>query len=92
MNSDSDQQLAGRVPPILVTGGWGFEVINLGSDKPVVLMDTLRFIENLVGPKADIVLTSPSGRRLRHRGAVRKDRSGGTVPPDPFFNTRPVAD
>ncbi len=34
----------------------GFEVINLGSDKPVVLMDAIRLIENLVGREADIVL------------------------------------
>ena len=34
----------------------GFEVINLGSDRPIVLMDAIRLIENLVGRKADIVL------------------------------------
>jgi UDP-glucuronate 4-epimerase len=33
----------------------GFEVINLGSDKPVVLMDAIRLIEKLVGRKAEIV-------------------------------------
>jgi len=30
----------------------GFEVINLGSDKPVVLMDAIRLIEELTGRKA----------------------------------------
>lgn len=33
----------------------GFEVINLGSDKPVVLMDAIRLIEKLVGRNAEIV-------------------------------------
>jgi nucleoside-diphosphate-sugar epimerase len=33
----------------------GYEVINLGSDEPVVLMDSLRLIERFVGKKADIV-------------------------------------
>ncbi len=32
----------------------GYEVINLGSDKPVVLMDSLRVIEKLVGKPAKI--------------------------------------
>ncbi len=32
----------------------GYEVVNLGSDKPVVLMDMIRIIENLVGRKAEI--------------------------------------
>lgn len=32
----------------------GFEVINLGSDRPVVLMDALRVIEDLMGCKAQI--------------------------------------
>ena len=30
----------------------GFEVINLGSDKPVVLMDAIRIIEEMIGRKA----------------------------------------
>jgi nucleoside-diphosphate-sugar epimerase len=33
----------------------GFEVFNLGSDKPVVLIDAIRLIEKLVGQKAEIV-------------------------------------
>jgi UDP-glucuronate 4-epimerase len=33
----------------------GFEIFNLGSDKPVVLMDAIRLIEKLVGRKAEIV-------------------------------------
>ncbi len=33
----------------------GFEVINLGSDKPVVLIDAVRLVEKLVGRKAAIV-------------------------------------
>ncbi len=33
----------------------GYEVINLGSDTPVVLMDAIRIVENLVGKKAKIV-------------------------------------
>lgn len=32
----------------------GYEVINLGSDTPVVLMDTIRLIEKFVGKKAKI--------------------------------------
>ena len=32
----------------------GYEVINLGSDKPVVLMDVLRHIEDLLGQQAEI--------------------------------------
>jgi nucleoside-diphosphate-sugar epimerase len=31
-----------------------FEIINLGSDRPVVLMDTIRLVEGLVGKKAQI--------------------------------------
>lgn len=33
---------------------FGYQVINLGSDKPVVLMDAIRLIEDLVGKKANI--------------------------------------
>lgn len=33
----------------------GYEVINLGSDTPVVLMDAIRLIEELVEKKADLV-------------------------------------
>jgi nucleoside-diphosphate-sugar epimerase len=33
----------------------GFGVFNLGSDKPVVLMDVIRLVEKLVGRKAEIV-------------------------------------
>jgi len=32
----------------------GYEVINLGSDTPVVLMDAIRLVEGLVGKKANI--------------------------------------
>ena len=32
----------------------GYEVINLGSDTPVVLMDAIRLVEELVGKKAEI--------------------------------------
>jgi nucleoside-diphosphate-sugar epimerase len=32
----------------------GYEVINLGSDQPVVLMDAIRLVEELVGKKAQI--------------------------------------
>ncbi|MCH8820191.1 MAG: GDP-mannose 4,6-dehydratase, partial [Acidobacteria bacterium] len=32
----------------------GYEIINLGSDKPVVLMDAIQRIEKLVGSKADL--------------------------------------
>ncbi len=32
----------------------GYEVINLGSDTPVVLMDAIRLVEELVGKKASI--------------------------------------
>lgn len=33
----------------------GYEVINLGSDQPVVLMDAIRLVEKLVGKKAILV-------------------------------------
>lgn len=33
----------------------GYEVINLGSDKPYLLMDMIRMIEERVGKKADLV-------------------------------------
>ena len=33
----------------------GFDVFNLGSDKPVVLMEAIHLIERLVGRKAEIV-------------------------------------
>jgi nucleoside-diphosphate-sugar epimerase len=33
----------------------GYEVINLGSDTPVVLMDAVRLVEELTGRKADLV-------------------------------------
>ena len=33
----------------------GYEVINLGSDTPIVLMDAIRLIEELVEKKADVV-------------------------------------
>ena len=33
----------------------GYEVINLGSDTPIVLMDAIRLIEQLVEKKADVV-------------------------------------
>jgi nucleoside-diphosphate-sugar epimerase len=32
----------------------GYEIINLGSDRPVVLMDAIRLAEQLVGKKAKI--------------------------------------
>jgi UDP-glucuronate 4-epimerase len=42
----------------------GFDVINLGSDKPVVLLDAIRLIEKLVGRPAEIVFEP------RHRADV----------------------
>src|SRR5690606_34036579 len=33
----------------------GYEVINLGSDEPVILMDSLKLVEKYVGKKAQIV-------------------------------------
>jgi UDP-glucuronate 4-epimerase len=33
----------------------GYEVINLGSDEPIVLMDAIRLVEELVGKKATLV-------------------------------------
>jgi nucleoside-diphosphate-sugar epimerase len=47
-----------------VVGGPVFEIINLGSDRPVVLMDAIRLVEELVGKKADIEY------RLRHPADV----------------------
>jgi UDP-glucuronate 4-epimerase len=37
-----------------VVGGPVFEIINLGSDRPVVLMDAMRLVEELVGKRAHI--------------------------------------
>ena len=42
----------------------GYEVINLGSDKPIVLNDALRLVEELVGKKASIEY------KPRHRADV----------------------
>jgi UDP-glucuronate 4-epimerase len=36
------------------TGQAGYEVINLGSDQPVVLMDAIRLVEDLVGKRASL--------------------------------------
>ena len=36
----------------------GYEVINLGSDTPVVLIDAVRLVEELVGKKAEIIHTA----------------------------------
>jgi len=33
----------------------GYEIINLGSDEPVVLMDAIRLVEELTGRKAELV-------------------------------------
>ncbi len=41
-----------------LTGVRGYEVINLGSDKPIVLNDAIRLVEELVGKQA----------RVRHEG------------------------
>jgi UDP-glucuronate 4-epimerase len=35
-------------------GGPVFEIINLGSDQPVMLMEAIRLVEELVGKKAQI--------------------------------------
>jgi UDP-glucuronate 4-epimerase len=32
----------------------GYEIINLGSDQPVVLVDAIRLVEDLVGKKAHL--------------------------------------
>lgn len=39
---------------IAALGLTGFEIVNLGSDKPVVLMDVIRIIERLVGKPAQL--------------------------------------
>ena len=36
----------------------GYEVINLDSDEPIVLMDAIRLVEDLVGKKAMLVYKS----------------------------------
>ncbi|MEM2615524.1 MAG: GDP-mannose 4,6-dehydratase [Thermoplasmatales archaeon] len=46
--SKSENEAPSQTGPI-------FEIINLGSDRPVVLIEAIRFIENLVGKKAQIV-------------------------------------
>ena len=47
----------------------GFEVINLGSDHPIVLNDALRLVEELVGVKARVV------HRPRHEADVQATRA-----------------
>ncbi len=47
----------------------GFEVINLGSDHPIVLNDALRLVEELVGAKARVV------HRPRHEADVQATRA-----------------
>ena len=37
-----------------LTAGSGYQVINLGSDRPIVLNDAIRLIEELVGRKASV--------------------------------------
>lgn len=45
--------VANGVVAALATGS-GYQVINLGSDKPIVLNDAIRLIEDLVGRKASV--------------------------------------
>ncbi len=40
---------------IAALGPLGYEIVNLGSDAPVVLMDTIRMLEELIGRKAELV-------------------------------------
>jgi nucleoside-diphosphate-sugar epimerase len=40
--------IAGLVPT-------GYEIVNLGSDAPFVLMDTIRMLEGLIGRKAELI-------------------------------------
>jgi len=40
--------------PIAALRPLGYEVINLGSDEPIVIMDAIRLVEELVGKKAAI--------------------------------------
>jgi nucleoside-diphosphate-sugar epimerase len=42
---------------IAATRPLGYEVINLGSDEPVVLMHTIRLAEQMLGKSADLVYT-----------------------------------
>jgi nucleoside-diphosphate-sugar epimerase len=35
----------------------GYEIVNLGSDKPHLLIDTIRMIEGLTGQKANLVFS-----------------------------------
>ena len=37
----------------------GYEIVNLGSDKPVVLMEMIRLVERLVGQEAQLVFKPP---------------------------------
>ena len=54
----------------------GYEVINLGSDAPVVLMDMIYLVEELTRKKAEIDYKSvPSGRCTRNLGRHRTSRT-----------------
>ena len=46
-------------------GRCAFEIINLGSDRPVVLMDAIRLIEDLVGKQARIQHEPPHAADIR---------------------------
>ena len=50
---------------IAATRPVGYEIINLGNDKPAVLMDVINMIENLVEKKAEI------GHKPMHKADVR---------------------
>jgi len=60
LQSEAHPEAFGRAPgrasanPKSVTRNPKFEIVNLGSDQPVVLMDAIRLVEELVGKKARI--------------------------------------
>lgn len=50
---------------VLVTGCAGFMIVNLGSDRPVVLADAISTIEEMVGRKAQVKRRPPHPANVR---------------------------
>jgi UDP-glucuronate 4-epimerase len=63
----------------------GYEIMNLGSDRPIVLMDVIRMIENRLGKKANLVIKPAHPADVIATWAnVTKARAIGWQPTTPF--------
>jgi len=63
----------------------GYEIINLGSDQPIVLLDAIRLIEKMAGCRADLLM------RPRHPADVTATRADITKA-EKILGWRPVHD